>query len=186
LQTFDLEQELLRVLERKRAFGQHLHSDYACIGARTVNEWLSAPGQMPEFLKTLEAKRWIIRNRDPQESRFWRLIDGPHAPMAGVFTGYETQLLRDWITGAPSTRAPSSRRRTFSPYRAPKGHASGGECPPHPSPSSGPSHELNHDVNTLRRELLALDTPQRMRHLIRYMSPSRHTTPAGLYATRAF
>lgn len=190
LQAFDLEEEIVRVLEYKRVFGQHLHSDYACIGARTVNEWLSAPGNMRGFLRTLVERNWIKRNEDPSQSRFWRLIDGPHAPMAGVFTGYEKQLFHDWITGDAAAPHPGDRRRrTFSPYRAPTGKTSGGESsPPTPSPSSmssGTPHDLD-DVHLLRRELLGLDPAQRMRRLIRHMSPSLHTTPAGLQATRLF
>ncbi len=189
VESFDIERELVRVLEQKRIFGQFLHSDYVCIGARTVNEWLSTAGQMEAFLKTLEERHWVVRNRDPQESRFWRLIDGPHAPMAGVFTGYEKQLWRDWILGntaAQHPASPRSTRRTFSPYRAPREPSSGGELslPPHTSTSS---HDVvNHDVNALRRELLALDRPQRLSRLIRFMSPALHATPVGLYATRQF
>lgn len=187
VESFDPERELVRILEQKRTFGQFLHSDYVCIGARTVNEWLSSAGQMDAFLKILEEKRWIIRHRDPQESRFWRLIDGPHAPMAGVFTGYEKQLWRDWILGNDLARhpvAPRSTRRTFSPYRPPGKPASGGESALSPH---FPSHDVvHHDVNALRRELLALDRPQRLALLIRFMSPALHTTPVGLYATRRF
>ncbi len=188
LRAFDLEEELVRVLEHKRTFGQHLHSDYVCIGARTVNEWLSAPGNMRGFLRTLVERNWIKRNEAPSQSRFWRLIDGPHAPMAGVFTGYEKQLFRDWITGDAAAPPPSSRRRTFSPYRAPREKPAGGESAPRtstPSPT-GAANDLNHDLHVLRRELLALDVPQRMRHLIPLLSPSLHTTPAGLFATRTF
>lgn len=94
---FDLESELLAALERKRVFGQHLHSDHCRLDGRTVNQWLSTPGSFPAFLQVLQDKRWIVRDRDPAESRFWQLVDGPRAPMFGVFSPYEKQLLHDWI-----------------------------------------------------------------------------------------
>lgn len=105
---FDLESELLAALERKRVFAQHLHSDRCRFDGRTVNEWLSAPGSFPAFLDALQRQRWILRDRDPAESRFWQLVEGPQAAMFGVFSPYEKQLLHDWIAGdwqAPKTRS---------------------------------------------------------------------------------
>jgi hypothetical protein len=94
---FDLESELLAALERKRAFARHLHSDRCRFDGRTVNEWLSAPGSFPAFLHVLQQQGWILRDRDPAESRFWQLVEGPQAAMFGVFSPYEKQLLHDWI-----------------------------------------------------------------------------------------
>ncbi|MHA6194097.1 iron-containing redox enzyme family protein [Pseudomonas wadenswilerensis] len=96
---FDLESELLAALERKRAFAQQLHSDRCRFDGRTVNEWLSVPGSFPAFLDALQRQHWILRDRDPAESRFWHLVDGPQAVMFGVFSPYEKQLLHDWIAG---------------------------------------------------------------------------------------
>lgn len=105
---FDLESELLAALERKRTFAQHLHSDRCRFDGRTVNEWLSAAGSFPAFLEVLQRQRWILRDRDPAESRFWHLVEGPQAAMFGVFSPYEKQLLHDWIAGdwtPPRTRS---------------------------------------------------------------------------------
>lgn len=99
IERFDLQEEVLAMLERKRSFGQHMHSDYCRLQGRTVNEWLAVPGQSLAFLGALEEKGWIKRNADPAQSRFWQLIDGPGAVMFGVFSGYEMQLLHDWIAG---------------------------------------------------------------------------------------
>lgn len=178
---FDLERELERMLERKRPFGAHMHSDYCLIEGRTVNDWLSTPGQMPAFLRALEARGWIVRHQDPQRSRFWMLIDGPRAPMAGVFNGYEKQLIHDWIAGDMPSRESSVPRRVFPRYRP---AADAADAAVSPGVFSGA--EKDGDVALLRHELLALDEPRRMRRLIDLMSPSRHATPVGLYATRAF
>ena len=99
IQAFDLEQELVEVLERKRSFGQHMHSDYCKLEGKTVNQWLATPGQIRPFLMALQDRGWIKRHEDPQHSRFWQLIDGPGAAMFGVFSGYEKQVLHDWIAG---------------------------------------------------------------------------------------
>lgn len=44
IESFDLDRELLDMLERKRPFGQHMHSDYCKFEGRTVNQWLAEPG----------------------------------------------------------------------------------------------------------------------------------------------
>ena len=46
---------MVALLERKRAYGQHMHSDYCRFQGRTVNQWLAEPGSMPGFLGVLEA-----------------------------------------------------------------------------------------------------------------------------------
>lgn len=109
---FDLDSELLAALERKRIFGQQMHGDHCRFEGRTVNEWLSAPGSFPAFLQVLQDKGWILRDRDPVQSRFWQLIDGPQAAMFGVFSPYEKQLLHDWIAG--DWQAPRRRSRPLA------------------------------------------------------------------------
>ncbi|MGE8420369.1 MULTISPECIES: iron-containing redox enzyme family protein [Pseudomonas] len=115
--SFDLERELLAALERKRSFGQYLHSDYCRLQGRTVNQWLAQPGSMLAFLQALEGQGWIKRNQDPTGSRFWHLVEGPKAAMFGVFSPYEKQLIHDWIAG--QWQAPVARSGRYSP--APNG-----------------------------------------------------------------
>jgi hypothetical protein len=112
IEGFDLEQEVLAMLERKRPFGQHMHSDYCRFEGKTVNQWLATPEQLPGFLQVMQDKGWIKRNQDPQASRFWQLIDGDGAAMFGVFSPYEKQLLHDWIAGdwTSSEKNPTPRR----------------------------------------------------------------------------
>lgn len=95
--SFDLEGELLAALERKRAFGQMMHSDHCRLQGRTVNDWLSETDAMPGFLKALQSQGWVRRGEDPARSRLWKLIEGPAAAMFGVFSAYEKQLWHDWI-----------------------------------------------------------------------------------------
>jgi hypothetical protein len=162
ISSFDLEREVVAMLERKRSFGQHMHSDYCRLEGLTVNEWLSEPGRCRDFLAALENKGWIKRHQDPTDSRFWQLIDGPGAVMFGVFSGYEMQLLRDWIAGhwheMNAGKAPNPFRAQFR-RRA--------------KPEASTATSANQTVYSTR-------------HLIELLSPANHSTPEGLSATRTY
>ncbi|MBF8745292.1 MULTISPECIES: iron-containing redox enzyme family protein [Pseudomonas] len=97
IERFDLQAELLAALERKRVFGQFMHCDRCRLQKRTINQWLAEPGLMPGFLAAMQDQGWIQRGCDPAQSRWWRMIEGPSAPMFGVFDAYEKQLWYDWI-----------------------------------------------------------------------------------------
>ncbi|MNM90979.1 hypothetical protein D3C81_1032610 [compost metagenome] len=159
---FDLEQELLRILRAKRVFGLGLHSDRCRIAGRTVNQWLAGDDRVAEFLGVLETQGWIRRNDDPRQSRFWRLLEGDHAAMLGVFSRYEREVLYDWIAGTwqSGSRPPCSR-------------------------VSGEAGE-DAQVQALRDELQQLSPEAGMARLVAWMAPACHDTPAGLYATREF
>ena len=188
IESFDLDQELVDMLERKRVFGQHMHSDYCRIEGRTVNQWLAEPGLARQFLEALQNRGWIRRGEDPGKSRFWNLVEGPDALMFGVFSPFEKQLLHDWIAdgwfGEPSVPAGNTSRATaFRPARRKRGGASPA---PGPEPVGNATTEPDSDVSQLRTELSMLDPSQRVERLIELMSPGTHATPAGLYATRGF
>ncbi|HEX8594597.1 MAG TPA: iron-containing redox enzyme family protein [Pseudomonas sp.] len=187
IQSFDLEQELIGMLERKRTFGQHMHSDYCRLDGKTVNQWLAEPDQMGEFLAVLEHRGWIKRHQDPTESRFWQLIDGAGAAMFGVFNAYEKQVLRDWIAGDWSATAVhgASSKRTPDAFRARFRSA-----PRSDGLRSADQHtrleDIDPDVSGLLADLKNASLPRKMQALIERMSPARHATPAGLFATRRF
>ena len=155
--SFDVQAELLRVLERKRTYGQCMHSDRCRLQGRTINQWLAEPGAMPAFLDALQAQGWITRNADPRQSRFWSLIDGPLAAMFGVFDAWEKQLWHDWIVG---TWQGASMRRV-------------------------PPGQWEHALQ-LDDEPMIAPHAAAMPALIEAMAGNRHATPQGLLATRAF
>lgn len=161
IRGFDLAHEVVAMLERKREFGQHMHSDYCQLDGKTVNQWLQKPGQIPAFLDALQARGWIKRHQDPALSRFWQLIDGPGAAMFGVFNGYEQQLLHDWIAG--SWQASQEGR----PFRARFRRRSAAQ----------PEGDAAEPLAT---------APDALRCLLPQLSPAHHATPDGLRATRAF
>lgn len=167
--SFDLYAELLDMLERKSGVAGMVHSDYCRIEGRTVNQWLSEPGQIAGFLDALQARGWIRRHEDPQHSRFWQLVQGDGAAMFGVFSTYELQLLHDWIAGdwtSPTPRARSRRRPVPTLAQA--------------------TGAIDEDGQALQAQLRSLPADQRPARLIELMSPASHFTPAGLLATRLF
>ena len=169
IEGFDLEHELLAMLERKRPFGQHMHSDYCRFEGQTVNQWLAAPEQLPGFLQAMQNKGWIKRNEDPQASRFWQLIAGDGAAMFGVFSAYEKQLLHDWIAGswtAPHAAKPIRRHTQTS------------------TAAVVPEQDL--DVQQLLATLQGQNPVEQMATLLPWLAPARHAHPAGLLATRRF
>jgi hypothetical protein len=169
IKGFDLQREVIAMLERKRRFGQHMHSDYCRVEGKTVNQWLAAPGQIEGFLVALEKKGWIKRHQAPQDSRFWQLIEGSSAAMFGVFSGYEKQLLKDWIAG--DWREPQPRPSRHRDHTADLPDDRWADDP---------------ELKTLQASLRNLEPQLQLQQLIPWLSAQRHCRPAGLYATRRF
>ncbi|WP_322364839.1 iron-containing redox enzyme family protein [Pseudomonas sp. Teo4] len=155
--SFDLEDELLAALQRKRPYGQFMHSDRCRLQGRTINQWLADAEAMPGFLRALEAQQWVRRGEAPSHSRFWTLIDGPQAAMFGVFTAYEKQLLHDWIVG--DTAAEDCRRVRPGQWER--------------------DLALEQDAPVAQGEVC-------VDRMIERMWGNRHATPNGLRATRDF
>ncbi|MGK9067002.1 iron-containing redox enzyme family protein [Stutzerimonas chloritidismutans] len=192
---FEPEHEVMRVLEKKAAVGQFVHSDYCRFDGRTVNAWLAEPALIPRFLDTLQQRGWIKRHQDPQHSRFWQLITGEQAPMFGVFSAHEQQLIHDWIAGdwlaeqAPTSGKPhpalaqrqaqfNSRRRT--PAERPN-------KPALVAAKDRPNSDFDTETQLLEQQLAQLPSREaRMHHLVPLLAPTRHHSAAGLLATRIF
>jgi hypothetical protein len=118
----------------------------------------------------LERKGWIKRNQSPQDSRFWRLIEGNTAAMFGVFSGYEKQLLHDWIVG--------DWQDSQRPKPIPRDHTVS---------DTGDAFEAQDPELIALRKYLSDQSPhQQLQALIPWLSAQRHWHPAGLYATRHF
>ncbi|MCL1090172.1 iron-containing redox enzyme family protein [Shewanella profunda] len=190
--SFNLEQELLRVLADKALSGAKLHSDYCLVGGRLVSEWLSSSGETSELLQTLQSTGWIRRGKSLEQSRFWRLLTDEQAPMFGVFDGYELQLLKDWILD-DADRTPTLKRFRIRPSNGhvkvtvvPQSDATIEQIIAHhigrePKPNSCA------DVDVLFQQLAGVDTKeQAFAVLTGMLSPANHPTPAGLAATRLY
>lgn len=194
--SFDLEQELLRVLADKAVIGTLLHSDYCVVGGRTVSDWLSSPGEIPDLLRALQSAGWIRRGESPEQSRFWRLLTDEQAPMFGVFDGYEQQLLKDWILADADTTSSARTRNRFR-KRQTTGNA---EVAPAGLPSEAtiehiialhaseaPRPGSCADIDTLFQQLVGVHTKAEAFAVLGGMlSPANHPTPVGLVATRLY
>lgn len=201
IDEFDLRDEMLAIFSAKCAVGARLHSDYCRVAGKSVNEWLSNPAQLSAFLDSMEQIGWIKRHQDPENSRFWKLIQGEHAEMFGVFNSYERQIVYDWITG-DSAANHRPRQLTFKARRclldtlerdargrqhsdAPRGvirqHFS------RPIDAAGQRDDFNMELRLLEEQLASLSSREAaMVVLTRLMSPAHHHTALGLMATRIF
>lgn len=172
IDEFNLDKELRRVLEKKARVARHMHSDRCRIEGRTINEWLDSRGEIPGLLDALQHQGWIRRHENPEKSRFWRLITATRAPMLGVFSGYELQLLHDWIAGEWQ-------------YEKTAGRPGPGSSTASLSELESGERQRQEEVE-LRKTLAALPEKERLQHLREWLSPDRHFTPTGLAATRLF
>lgn len=193
IQQFNLDSELVSMLQQKSEFGRNLHSDRCRLNGRTINDWLQQPDDIPTFLQTMQEHGWVKRHQDPAASKFWQVLEGPKAKMAGVFSPYEMQLMYDWIGGDWLTDV--SRTGTC------RADTCGAGLPPMPESNrtkfyqftsasgSAPLSDIadpDGSLNSLRHSLQNIAPAQQVQRLIQWLSPHNHTTPAGLFAARRF
>jgi hypothetical protein len=114
--------------------------------------------------------------------------------MFGVFSAYEQQVLRDWITGAPggaaAPRVPShrARQRTLDQLGANGGRGDGyplrGLIRRHPSQVED---DADNELRLLEERVAgAAGRPEAMDMLAKLMSPAAHHSAVGLMATRMY
>lgn len=188
ISTFELDQEVVKIFKSKSQYGQHAHSDRCRIGGKTINEWLSAPESMPEFIALLIETGWINKNEAPEQSRFWKLIEGDQAKMFGVFSGYEKQVIYDWIAGDSLTRNNSNTNNASSnvtPFPlVNKALAQ------HQRASQAAFSDIQHydaDVKELESKMSDATSLHDVMQLLKpYLAPAMHHSPAGLMATRLY
>ncbi|NNG25815.1 iron-containing redox enzyme family protein [Telluria aromaticivorans] len=191
---FDLQAELTDILAAKSKVGKNMHSDYCRVAGRSVNDWLATPAQVPDFLAALEKAGWIKRGEDVEHSRFWGLVSGEKAEMFGVFSAYELQVLRDWITTAPDGNRKEgqrsmtwrARQRTLDNLGQQQGRSAAfperGLIRRHPR-----LEEPDNELRLLEEQVAgAAGKQEAMALLGGLMSPEVHHTAAGLMATRMY
>jgi hypothetical protein len=172
--------------------GEYAHSDYRQVAGRTVNDWLSDPSQTAEFLVAMEKEGWFKRHQDPQNSRFWKLIEGDKARMFGVFSPYEQQVIFDWIAGDANHDGAAGtkfKRLIAKPLetdaKTPLLTTPTEEAPEALSTTS--SSDFDAEVRALQQNIAtATSQPEVVDVLIGLLSPANHHSAAGLMATRIF
>ena len=132
----------------------------------------------------MQQRGWIKRNQNPQLSRFWQLISGEQAPMFGVFSAHEQQLIHDWIAGdwlaeQQTAQGKPNLRLAQRPGRQAE------QMPGKPVRPA--DNYFDQEARLLEQQLAQLpNRAARMRHLLPLLSPARHHSNAGLHATRLF
>lgn len=191
VESFDLEREMVAIFARKGAFGQYAHSDYRRVAGRTVNDWLSDPAQTAAFLLEMEKEGWFKRHQDPQNSRFWKLIEGDKARMFGVFTPYEQQVIFDWIAGDAADDGATGTRFKRLSTKPLQGDAQTPfvslESDEKPQWKNASASDFDAEVRALQHDIARATSQQEViETLIALLSPANHHSAAGLMATRIF
>lgn len=185
--SFDLQKEVLRIFQAKSQYGQHAHADRCHIAGKTINDWLSTPENMQAFLDALTDNGWFKPDAPPEQSRFWKLIEGEQAKMFGVFSGYEKQVIYDWIAGSQaklrSVNKPAADHLTRYQFLINKLTTSGGVN----TGDKADGYDANAEVAALEAQLVNTDSLKSLMALLsQYLSPVLHHTPAGLLATSLY
>ena len=173
IKNLNLEALVLKILKRKALVGNVIHSDKCKLNNRSINEWLSEPNLVEEFVELLIDKQWIKMDRDPEESRFWQLISHEEGKMYGVFNSTEKQIIYDWIAGEHSkyfdlntqkiTPADKNKNDFMFSYL-----------------SDGELEEIQHQISATGN--LAM----KMNKLLPYLAPHAHHSEIGLWCTQRF
>lgn len=192
IESFDLNKEFIAILKLKSVYGQSVHSNKCHFSGKTVNEWLTDPSKIPEFVDSLIQSGWIKRDQDPQLSRFWKLIEGDTAKMFGVFSGYEKQVIFDWIAGKEHAKFIHSKRADKQNLTYVDGVRSSfqnvADTTQFDTSNNSFDPEIpNSDLAELEKKLAsATNMDEVMSLLFKLMSPSLHHHPTGLRATRLY
>ena len=194
IEGFDLQEELVRILAAKAVAGQNMHSDYCRVAGRSINDWLSTPQQIPSMLAELEKAGWIQRGEPAENSRFWRLIQSERAEMFGVFSAYEQQVLKDWITAAPRADGQAAPAPRVLSYRARQRSLDTFGLQQAPRSQDGPRgvirrhQDENHgELRQLEQRIAARGSKEAAMTLLQsLMTPAGHHSASGLMATRIF
>lgn len=181
INSFDLNNEFLAILKSKSFYGQQVHADKCRFNGRTINDWLSDPSKIHDFVNSLIENGWIKRDQDPQLSRFWKLIEGDTAKMFGVFTAYEKQVIYDWIAG-----------KAYEKFVHQKVTSQSNIAYLSPSIKYSVETDMNNvsadpDIVELERQLAAAESLEEIMQLLTgLISPSLHHSPTGLMATQLY
>lgn len=201
IRHFDLQAEMVRILQSKALVGQFMHSNRCVMSGKSINEWLSDADQVAQLLHEMEKNGWIKRHQNPAQSQFWKVIAGEKAAMFGVFSAYERQVIYDWIAGDAIESMPRLER-LGAPWRVREKQLAKADDQNADHDHHANVYELRsgrrlseartgsdfyQDQMAFERHLLSMeDERKRMDFLVDWLSPAKHFTPLGLHATRYF
>lgn len=168
IQDIDLRHSVIEIFKQKSIIGKYIHNQRCQFKGRTINEWLSEPEQIQQFIDILIEKEWIKLGQPVEQSRFWQMIDAPDGRMFGVFTVTEKQFIKDWIQGSVLAQ----RLRSGNPNAAVLQQQPSGQ---------------NQKLQQLQQRFQLCDDLQlKLEMLSPYLAPDQHHQPIGLWATRQY
>ncbi|CAB1221390.1 iron-containing redox enzyme family protein [Acinetobacter bouvetii] len=173
LKNLNLDALVLKILKRKAILGNLIHSHKCILNDKAVNEWLSTPESVEEFVEILIDKKWINLNQDPEQSRFWKLISHAEGKMYGVFNSTEKQIIYDWIAGDLIQRAGFKRQKIALVNKNHQDFAF--------------SFLLNEELEQIQHQIAETgNLALKMNKLLPYLAPHSHHSETGLWCTQRF
>lgn len=163
------EQLALKVFQNKALIGQYIHNQKCQFSGKNINEWLSDPAQIADFLKVMLEKGWIVKDAAVEQSRFWKIIDDPDGKMFGVFNATEKQIIKDWIQGATLAARLSTGSKSQLNHQT-------------ESVLNRIDQQQIHQLKNRLNRCAAAE--QKIDLLITYVAPHMHHQEVGLWATR--
>lgn len=165
------QQQVIQILQNKAVFGQLIHNEKCKFSGRSINEWLSQPDQINQFLEVLIDKGWIQLNAPAENSRFWHMIHHSDGKMFGVFNATEQQFIQDWIEGESL-----SQRLKVDQSR----HSI------HPTTLKNSSDLSEHQKELKQRLNAKTQISDKLEVLRPYLAPHLHHHDLGLWATQQY
>lgn len=99
IKSLNTEHVVMEIFRKKALVGRYMHSNQCLFNKKSTNEWLSEDDQIEEFIFELIKVGWIKLDQEPENSRFWKLINDKDGKMFGVFSVAEKAFIYDWIAG---------------------------------------------------------------------------------------
>lgn len=172
IKNLNLEAMVVKILQRKALVGNVIHNEKCKINQKTINQWLSTPNSVEEFIDVLIEKKWINLGKNPAESRFWQLISHEEGKMFGVFNATEKQIIYDWIAAEYSQKKSSNKKLNVA--------YSNSEDFVYSHFSDGTLEDIQHQIT--QTDQLGM----KINKILPYLAPHAHHTAIGLWCTKRF
>lgn len=169
--NLNLDALVIKILKRKALIGNVIHNEKCKFNNKTINSWLASPDSVEEFVEVLIDKKWIKLGCDPEESRFWKLINQEEGKMFGVFTATEKQIIYDWIAGESAQDADLNARRIQLDHKDKNNYMFS-------FLSDGELEDIQHQIYETGNLAMKINK------LLPYLAPHAHHSETGLWCTQ--
>ena len=170
IKSLNTERVVLDIFKKKAVVGKHMHSNKCMFNNKSTNEWLSDEDQIEDFICELINIGWIKLNQDPEQSRFWRIINDDDGKMFGVFSAAEKTFICDWIAGSKTmSHNKSVDVELINNFLELKNF----------------SYLIDNDLQELQKQVhTSVNTAHKVSKLMPYLAPHIHHQEIGLWSTQ--